>query len=488
MPKKLVKGSKDGKVTQTSFVGNSKSLFSSLKTTKDLVLLSIAGNELCAGEYLQGIVKQAVVNHEGNLNPGEQRGKTTFLIADEIYWHNLKKLNPSENDVADLKAQAMQLGDNYFTDNIAAFLAPLGLAPEEFNNAHGGKTVTEQIAIINQLAAEQGKNFEIVRWQTWVSQDSTKQIEKMIPLYESVEGLSDSISLAVNDFAKRHSDNNDTGSKELWERRSKDYLTEECPSVMWLAASLGYNFVIYPGEMIPPFGTTKDFFVVGEHKARIQDGVNIKEACAHSEFCIHVKDPKRLVNWLEVHFQKSPLAPPKKPEKVESEQSVPVPPKQTSSTVLRGSNTFFAPTPAHAPTSNDNNTPLQDEFFLERTSTDGETTVDKGVSNEQRLLIESLLTGINQALGQREPQVSPKQGKPKMQEQEEITNMFRGITLGIMDIPSIDVPTKLEILTKFVDDYTSKHLPQVQLSLQKKHPESCPASAPEPSDRTRRVL
>ncbi|MFW2532789.1 MULTISPECIES: hypothetical protein [unclassified Legionella] len=489
MPKKLVKGFKDGKVTQTSFVGNSKSLFSSLKTTKDLVLLSIAGNELCAGEYLQGIVKQAVVNHEGNLNPGEQRGKTTFLIADEIYWHNLKKLDPSDNDVADLKAQATQLGDSYFTDNIAAFLAPLGLTPEEFNNAHGEKTVTEKIAIINELAAEQGKNFEIVRWQTWVSQDSTKQIEKMIPLYESVEGLSDSISLAVNDFAKRHSDDNNPGSKELWKHRSRDYLTEECPSVMWLAASLGYNFVIYPGEMIPPFGTTKDFFVVGEHKARIENGANIKEACTHSEFCIHVKDPRRLVNWLEVHFQKSPLTPPKKPEMVESEQSVPVPPKQISSTVLRGTNTFFAPTQGNNLISNENNTPLQDEFVLERTSTEGELTGDKGVSNEQRVLMESLITGINQALGQEEPQIPSKQRKSKKHEQENLTDMFRGIALGIMETPTMSVPTKLEILTKLVDDFTSKHIPQVQLSLQKKPPESCPASdTPEPSNRTRRVL
>ena len=82
-----------------------------------------------------------------------------------------------------------------------------------------------------------------------------------------------------------------------------------------------------------------------------------------------------------------------------------------------------------------------------------------------------------------------KQRKSKEHEQENLTDMFRGIALGIMETPTMSVPTKLEILTKLVDDFTSKHLPQVQLSLQKKPSESCPVSdPPEPSNRTRRVL
>lgn len=512
MAKKLVKGPKDGKVTQTSFVdsskkGGSKSLFPSLKITKDLVLLSIAGNELCAGEYLQGIVKQAVANHEGTLGPGEQRGKTTFLIADEIYWHNLKELDPKDNDVAALKSQALQLGDRYFTDNIAAFLAPLGLTAEEFNKEHGEKTVNEKISIINQLAADQGKNFEIVRWRTWVNQDSANQIERMIPLYESVEGLNDSISLAVNDFAKRHSDNGDTGSEELWKHRSKDYLTEECPSVMWLAASLEYNFVIYPGEMIPPFGTTKDFFVVKEHKARIENGVNIKETCTHSELCIHVKDPRRLVNWLEVHFQKSLLAQPKKPEVTESERSDPTPttpilsvqtPTKATESVLGSPLTFFPPSPKPVGPldSNDNNQQSKPRsgFLLERTVDHTDSTDNESVLNEQTILLNSLLRGVNQALQQDVHQVPLKKRTSKKTQEHDasselLTDMFRGLALGIMDTTTVDEATKLNILTKLVEDFTSKHIPQIQLSLQKKTSESCPASGPiESGHKTTRVL
>lgn len=305
MPK--VTGPKNGKYVTASFDSkdkkdNSKSRFPSLKTTKDLVLLSIKGNEYCAGEYLEAIVQQAVATHQTTSDSPDVKGKTTFLIADEIYWHNLKKT--PEDAEAVLKQQALDLGESYFEKNLSAFLAPLGLTPEVFNGTCHNKSMDEKIAIINQLAVDKGKNFEIVRWHTWVSQNGfEKTSSEIMPLYTSVEGLKLSIDKSVDEFARRHAQ--EEGGINLWRDRSRNYLTQESPSIMLLAASLGYNFIIYPGSILPPFVATKEYFVVEKHVPHIEKGRNIVEPCHHDKHSIHVDKPSLLVNWLEVNFKRS---------------------------------------------------------------------------------------------------------------------------------------------------------------------------------------
>ncbi|PWY54281.1 hypothetical protein DGG96_17675 [Legionella qingyii] len=304
MPK--IKGPKDGKIITASFDSkdSSKSRFPSLKTTNDLVLLSIKGNEYCAGGFLAAIVKQAVDMHQTGPDYTGVKGKATFLIADEIYWHNLKEDSSSGDNEDALKKNAIELGDLYFKANLGAFLAPLGLTENDFDTRYPNKTVDEKIEIINKLAADTGKNFEIVRWHNWVSQNNFNEILKeIIPLYSSVEGLKVTIDKVSSEFASRHAGEGD--NRELWLHRSEGYLTEESPSIMLLAAALGYNFIIYPGSILPPFEATKGYFVVDNHVARIEKGENIKNECNHNKFCIHVENPSRLVNWLEVNFKRS---------------------------------------------------------------------------------------------------------------------------------------------------------------------------------------
>ncbi|KTC80241.1 hypothetical protein Lche_2261 [Legionella cherrii] len=302
-----VRGPKDGKIVTASFdsidkKNNSKSFFPTLKTTKNLVLLSIRGNEYCTGEYLAAIVNEAVAMHQTPNNNSGTQGKTTFLIADEIYWHNLKKSSDDERD--ELKQQARGLGESYFERNLAAFLAPLNITPEAFKREYSNKSMDEQIEIINQLAVTQGKNFEIMRWQTWESQnDFKKTLEEILPLYNSLDGLKIPIEQAAADFAKRHLEQGE--SDELWHVRSRNYLAEESPSIMLLAASLGYNFITYPGNILPPFKATKEFFVVENHVPHIEKGRNIQEECYHDKHSIHVPQPHKLVNWLEVNFKRS---------------------------------------------------------------------------------------------------------------------------------------------------------------------------------------
>ncbi|WP_298622868.1 hypothetical protein [uncultured Legionella sp.] len=334
-----VKGPKEGDIVTAVFSGKlngkGKSRFPSLVDTKDLVLLSIKGNEYCTGDYLAALVQHAVNTHSRKSDNTLSKGTTTFLIADAIYWHNLKELPPETNDEATLKAQALNMGNQFFQDNLASFLQPLSirtkklstltstetllikspeesrtelieepLSTEQFLEFYGDKTIDQQIAIINELALSQGKNFEIMRWNTWINQaNAAEKINAMMPLYESEPGLKVSIDEDIAGFVSRHG--TEPESAALWRYRSKDYLTEENPSIMWLAAYLEYNFIIYPGKILSSFNATRDFFIVKNHKTTVSDGKSLEDVCSHNPLSLHVPEPNRLVNWLEPDFIRS---------------------------------------------------------------------------------------------------------------------------------------------------------------------------------------
>ncbi len=307
MPKIL--GPKDGDIITATFSGTLnnrlKSRVSSLANAKDLVLLSIQGNEGCSGDYLGAMVAHAVATHKtkGEDTPAVT-GKTTFLIADELYWHNLKQLPPAKNDEEELKAKALEMGDSFFKQNRQQFLTPLGITAEAFDEMHGKKTIDEQISAINAISHAQSANIEIMRWNTWVNQNNAaEKIGQMLPLFETEAGLSSHLELDVADFVKRHSKLPE--DMDLWSYRSKAYLTEECPAVMWLSASLGYNFIIYPGKIPSSFTVTREFFIVKNHQATVKDGKSVEDSCTHNPLSLHVPNPNTLANWLEVSFTRS---------------------------------------------------------------------------------------------------------------------------------------------------------------------------------------
>ncbi|WP_454781781.1 hypothetical protein [Legionella sp. WA2022007384] len=425
MPK--IKGPRDGKIITASFDSkdNSKSRFPSLKTTKDLVLLSIKGNEYCAGEFLGAIVQQAVAMHQTGSEYTGIHGKATFLIADEIYWHNLEA-SFSGDDVDALKRKAIELGDLYLKANLAAFLAPLGLNPESFNNSYPCLTMDEKIQIINKLAAEKGKNFEIVRWRDWVSQNNfNEKLEQIMPLYSTVEGLKTTIDKTSAEFVSRHTLEAD--DPKIWLHRSQDYLTEESPSIMLLGADLGYNFIIYPGSILLPFQATKEYFVVEKHVARIEKGVNIKTECNHDKFCIHVEDPSRYVNWLEVNFKKSHENLPK------------------NEAIAASKITFFSPTKIRTP-----KLPLR---LLSSTAKEEEDSTELVAQKEVDSY--SIMKGIHQAL---EKELLSKQKLNSNQSSTPLAQIFEGITQGLLtaDMPMSE---KMGMLAELIDNYINRPSP-----------------------------
>ncbi|MBA3535885.1 MAG: hypothetical protein H0T84_04650 [Tatlockia sp.] len=284
-----VKGPKNGTVTTVKFNGKGKILPSNV-SPKALMLLSIVGNEYCTGTYLNVSIELAVKDYD----------LTTFLIADEVYWHNIKqsdKLNDFE--ISALKEHALEMGDNYFRANFLAFLAPFDKVTRSFLLTEcENKNVNEQIAIINHEAKSLPKKFEIVRWRDWVNTEiftfNYKENKKAIEqFYQQESFLKNSIELTASDFAARHKKE---GNEDLWRMRSIGYLTEESPAVILLATALLYNFIIYPGDMIPPFQATKDYLILM---------INKEPSILRYLFKSPAPDLSIFINWLQPFFRKS---------------------------------------------------------------------------------------------------------------------------------------------------------------------------------------
>ncbi|ARG97733.1 hypothetical protein [Legionella micdadei] len=354
-----VGGPKDGEILTARFNGKGAPNLKGKSNIKSLVLLSIHGNEYCEGEYLGATIESALAgpikaakdsNNRSNPAKGrKQKNKstseeidrlrvsseiennfTTFLVADKVYWHNLKPMRTDimPDEKAELQKQAIQLGDAYLQQNLEQFLLPFHLSLDEFETLFGlieqnnfidpeklATTLAEfrlndeqyaalcqaikpehspidaRIAVINQLAQERGKNFKIVRWEEWVNSDPSfiENQAQLMACYGAEPSLKISIDAVATDFAERHKKE---GGFDLWFFRSQGYLAEESPAVVWLGAKKGINCILYPGSQLPCFQETANFFIVDQ-------------TAAMKPFAVRVDNPKLLVNWLETWFNRS---------------------------------------------------------------------------------------------------------------------------------------------------------------------------------------
>lgn len=233
-----------------------------LKKMKCLVLVSIKEKPECTGDFFGATAKTAV----------EEYGHTTFLIADEAYWHNLTIYYPNESEEV-LKQKAIQLGNEWFINNEKNFLSLLDKSKLQEMN-YESLPIDKKITLINTLA--DGK-FKIVRWHEWVSQLDCSTKTKALSLYDKVEELKKGIEMTAAEFAQRHS-KQDKLIFEKYFNASKNYLLEECFPIMFLGAIMGFNFIAYPGKMSQALESTFHFFVK--------------------------KNYPNMMNWLHINFKK----------------------------------------------------------------------------------------------------------------------------------------------------------------------------------------
>lgn len=298
-------------VTRWRFERTPKTLFPSIKDTKKLLLLSIQNSPHCTGQHLQASISNAIGVFD-----------LLILIADEVYWNNLKSETYTPEEETALKAQAIALGSEYIEQNWDYFLAAVaphinGFCIEDFQTTHRDASIDSKINTLNQLAVQYNLRFKIARWHEWTTacpasetlspQQATEESIKLAfskkyadicALFQSEESLHTAIETTATHFATRHAHE---GEIDLWKARSRDYLIEEHAALGWIMPRLGYHFLAYPAEITPVFKATRDFFI--KH-------IDSPEA---NQFCLRVAEPEKLLIWVQIKFKnkkfKSPLDP-----------------------------------------------------------------------------------------------------------------------------------------------------------------------------------
>ena len=128
MPK--VRGKKNGSnVVIASFNSEIRQKLKNLKAFKALLLVSIEGNECCSDDYLQAQIATGISQHQ----------TFTVLIADEIYWHNLRPeahcyLETLLVEIKGQPEQATELLSSFIPKYFDSLVALLHLGMEYKNN------------------------------------------------------------------------------------------------------------------------------------------------------------------------------------------------------------------------------------------------------------------------------------------------------------------------------------------------------------------
>mmetsp|Transcript_1667 Transcript_1667/g.2731 ORF Transcript_1667/g.2731 Transcript_1667/m.2731 type:complete len:305 (-) Transcript_1667:88-1002(-) len=236
-----IKGAKRGEGLAAVFKGKSQSNFANgLKSTKVILFVSIVGNKYCSGAYLEASIANAIEKH----------GHTTMLLADQVYWNNLVSCEAMDIAIQQqLITSAIEIADEFIANNLPYVLRPLGIDEVEFRNQNGSRNIAEQIAKVNSLAKERGVNFEFVRWAEWVNGTEMKLAE-VAKILDNNPEMQSSYEETAKEFALRHSAE---AYPSLWLLRSNLYLREEVPAVVWLSVTRGYDFIVYPGDVVSPF-------------------------------------------------------------------------------------------------------------------------------------------------------------------------------------------------------------------------------------------
>ncbi|MFA5960159.1 MAG: hypothetical protein WC785_06550 [Tatlockia sp.] len=273
--------------------GISKKKFSTLTqgkvAQKNLVLLSIVGNPHCTGEYLTAMMARLL---------GDKKHFTTLLIADKVYWHNLKETpNPEPETVARHIQDALAEGEAYLRANLQYFLSAFDKKEQRayYDELINLDSADEIISRINQLAREKGIPFEIKRWNDFIESSLYyKNNEAAIQPYYCADKdseLSKSLESQAVAFATRHAENN-REKFDLLLAQSRSYLKDEYLALVLGGAEQNYNFVVYAGAPISFFDLLKKHFLVEQGKP------------SDNPYALQVPNARLLLNWLHTTFDK----------------------------------------------------------------------------------------------------------------------------------------------------------------------------------------
>lgn len=184
---------------------------------KQAVLLVSVGVNYHEAEWLTGTI--ALIN-QSNFS------RCTIAVADTLQRHNIVS-----NDQESAYNIALRLGNEWLSRN-------------------------DQI--LSQLNCE----VKILRWDEVLTHPTYSYLKQKIENeYHENAFYKEMIDSTINTFLARIKKRNPSIDLENIFSNSLQYLIEECPVIMPLWASQGYDFVIYPKVMTKAMATTYELFV-----------------------------------------------------------------------------------------------------------------------------------------------------------------------------------------------------------------------------------
>lgn len=305
------KAKEDKKIVKLNGGEYKRREFGDLSERKALILISL-DNDDCKQESFKATVEAALA--EFNF--------VTILIADEIYRHNLIEETyythtttteeTRQTQMRKWRQEAIRRGDQWLEMH-SPYLNEI-IAKASYRSSSKGEAESANCPLT------------IVRWRDWLQDTNASAeyqalIQNFTDLYKTIDALKQGLQQSATEFATRRS-RNDSDKYDLYFKNAMAYLLEECPAIIWIAAKLNYNAIIYPGKMTEALNRTRKF---------ILNSISAKEAIMNSASssdadvirCKIFSDNRgQLIRWVNAEI-KSSYASPKQGEMKSGTQHVP---------------------------------------------------------------------------------------------------------------------------------------------------------------------
>lgn len=107
---------------------------------------------------------------------------------------------------------------------------------------------------------------DILRWDEVLADGDYRGLRKLVEdEYHTNDEYRQAVDATIGKFLERLSARDGSAELEKAFKNCLSYLIEECPIIMPLWASQGYDFVIYPQPMTSAMAKTREIFVHPEH-------------------------------------------------------------------------------------------------------------------------------------------------------------------------------------------------------------------------------
>ncbi len=201
------------------------------------------------------------------VNPNTHKKRAILLVSVGQIYHEGAKLLAAIDLInrSDFEECTIMLADslqryNYFNDLSEAEAYQLAINL-------GEQWIERNSDILNKLVMR----HQIIRWDSHYQYDSFCKLyrDQLISDYHSDINTKNAIDETINSYLSRQDKLDSKMSYDVISKNCFKYVIEECPILMPLWASQGYDFIIYPKKMTAAMRMTYEKFVLPQYPEKV---------------------------------------------------------------------------------------------------------------------------------------------------------------------------------------------------------------------------